>query len=146
MILVGKCIWENGVFSFWAESELKSFSLMIPPSNSGKWRLIGISDAMLGEHPMFVYHIQVACKTHGQVFGICCSRKFSTVATAWDRSSQKIIWSILINSLRAKCRNLSLWIHPWKLTCPLKRDYFNRKYIFQPLIFRGHVSFPAANT
>ena len=32
-------------------------------------------------------------------------------------------------------------IHPWKLTCPLKRDYFNRKYIFQPLIFRGHVSF-----
>ena len=26
--------------------------------------------------------------------------------------------------------------------CPLKRDYFNRKYIFQSLIFRGHVSFP----
>ncbi len=33
-------------------------------------------------------------------------------------------------------------LHSWKLTCPLKRDYFNRKYIFQPLIFRGHVSFP----
>ena len=33
-------------------------------------------------------------------------------------------------------------ITPWKLTCPLKRDTFNRKYIFQPLIFRGHVSFP----
>ena len=32
-------------------------------------------------------------------------------------------------------------LHPGKLTCPLKRDYFNRKYIFQPLIFRGHVSF-----
>ena len=29
-------------------------------------------------------------------------------------------------------------LHPWKVTCPLKRDYFNRKYIFQPLIFRGH--------
>ena len=28
--------------------------------------------------------------------------------------------------------------HPGKLTCPLKRDYFNRKCIFQPLIFRGH--------
>ena len=25
-------------------------------------------------------------------------------------------------------------LHPQKLTCPLKRDYFNRKYIFQPLI------------
>ena len=25
-----------------------------------------------------------------------------------------------------------------KLTCSLKRDYFNRKYIFQPLIFRGY--------
>ena len=36
----------------------------------------------------------------------------------------------------------SWWpVHPWKLTCPLKRDYLNRKYIFQPLIFRGHVSF-----
>ena len=34
--------------------------------------------------------------------------------------------------------------HPWKLTCPLKWDYFNRKYIFQPLIFRGHVSFPGS--
>ena len=32
-------------------------------------------------------------------------------------------------------------VHLRKLTCPLKRDDFNRKYIFQPLIFRGHVSF-----
>ncbi len=28
------------------------------------------------------------------------------------------------------------WVHSLKLTCPLKRDYFNRKYIFQPSIFR----------
>ena len=26
----------------------------------------------------------------------------------------------------------------WKQTCPLKRDYFSREYLFQPLIFRGH--------
>ena len=32
-------------------------------------------------------------------------------------------------------------VHPGKLTCPLKRDYFNRKYIFQPSFFRGYVSF-----
>ena len=31
-----------------------------------------------------------------------------------------------------------IYIHPWKLTFPQKRDYVNRKYIFQPLIFRGH--------
>ena len=37
--------------------------------------------------------------------------------------------------------DIQICIHPTKLTCPLKRDYFNRKYIFQPLIFRGHVSF-----
>ena len=37
--------------------------------------------------------------------------------------------------------NHYLSVHPWKLTCPLKRDYFSREYIFQPLIFRGHVSF-----
>ena len=36
-------------------------------------------------------------------------------------------------------------IHPWKLTCPLKRDYLNRKCIFQPLIFRGHVGFRGSN-
>ncbi len=39
-----------------------------------------------------------------------------------------------------------LWKYtPRKRTCPLKRDYFKRKYIFQPLIFRGHVSFPGVN-
>ena len=32
-------------------------------------------------------------------------------------------------------------VEPRKLTCHLKRDYFSRKYIFQPLIFRGHVCF-----
>ena len=38
-----------------------------------------------------------------------------------------------------KIRNLICkWVHSRKLTCPLKRNYFNRKYIFQPLIFRGH--------
>ena len=35
-------------------------------------------------------------------------------------------------------------LHPRKLTCPLKMHYFNRKYIFQPFIFRGHVSFPGS--
>ena len=29
---------------------------------------------------------------------------------------------------------ISYDIHP----CPLKKDYLNRKYIFQPLMFRGH--------
>ena len=30
-----------------------------------------------------------------------------------------------------------------KLTCPLKRDHFNRKTVFQPSFFRGHISFQA---
>ena len=34
---------------------------------------------------------------------------------------------------------------PWKLTCPQKRDFFNRKYIFQPSFFRGYVSFQGGN-
>ena len=29
---------------------------------------------------------------------------------------------------------------------PLKRDYFRREYIFQALIFRGHVSFQGSIT
>ena len=40
----------------------------------------------------------------------------------------------------------TLHIHPSKLTCPQKRDYFSREYIFQPLIFRGHVSFQGSKT
>ena len=44
------------------------------------------------------------------------------------------------------CWKGPVWEHsnillPWKLRCPLKKDYFNGKYIFQALIFRGHVSF-----
>jgi len=40
-----------------------------------------------------------------------------------------------------------LVIHPRKLTCPLKRDYFNRKYIFQPSLFRDMLAFrgPGSN-
>ena len=38
----------------------------------------------------------------------------------------------------------TIHLHPWILTCPLKRDYFNRECIFQPFIFRGHVSFPGS--
>ena len=37
-------------------------------------------------------------------------------------------------------------LRPWKLTCPLKRDYFSREYSFQPLIFRGHASFQGATS
>ena len=33
------------------------------------------------------------------------------------------------------------WLRPRKLTCPLKRDYFNRKYIFQPSFFRDMLVF-----
>ena len=36
-------------------------------------------------------------------------------------------------------------LHPWKLTCPLKSDHFSREYIFQPSIFRGHVSFQGSS-
>ena len=32
-----------------------------------------------------------------------------------------------------------VYLLPRKLRCPLKRNYFNRKYIFQPLIFRGEL-------
>ena len=41
--------------------------------------------------------------------------------------------------------NIFLPLHPGKLTCPLKRDYFNRKYIFQPSFFRGYVNFQGGN-
>ena len=48
--------------------------------------------------------------------------------SAW---SKRIIKSIGINWQWLH----TVRVHPWK---PLKRYYFNRKCIFQPLIFRGH--------
>ena len=37
-------------------------------------------------------------------------------------------------------------LHPEHFTCLVKRDYFNRKYIFQPLIFKGtFVNFQGSN-
>ena len=35
------------------------------------------------------------------------------------------------------CCETTMLTPPKTNECPLKRDYFNRKYIFQPLIFRG---------
>ena len=47
-------------------------------------------------------------------------------------------WGVVPEMHFFQSRNV---LHPWKLTCPQKRDYFNRKYIFQPSFFRGYVSF-----
>ena len=43
-----------------------------------------------------------------------------------------------------QCRMRGDLFNNLKTNMSLKRDYFNRKYIFQPLIFRGHVSFPGS--
>ena len=32
-------------------------------------------------------------------------------------------------------------VHPRKTNMSPEKDYFSREYIFQPVIFRGHVSF-----
>ena len=50
-------------------------------------------------------------------------------------------WKLNAISVTSLTNAMTYAVHPWKLTCPLKRDYFSREYIFQPLIFRGHVSF-----
>ncbi len=61
------------------------------------------------------------------------------------------LW-LLVSGMIFHCRKKhkiqsypSCTVHPRKLTCALKRDHFSREYIFQPLIFRGHVSFQGSN-
>ena len=51
---------------------------------------------------------------------------------------RQVWWPLQLFAVRT---SIDFLLHPGKLTCPLKRDYFSREYIFQPLIFRGHVSF-----
>ena len=58
------------------------------------------------------------------------------------RHSQSNTWPIIHPASQGFDCQYEPVIHPRKLTCPQKRDYLNRKYSFQPLIFRGHVSFP----
>ena len=50
----------------------------------------------------------------------------------------RVWWPLQMFAVRT---SIVFLLHPGKLTCPLKRDYFSREYIFQPLIFRGHVGF-----
>ena len=60
-------------------------------------------------------------------------KTYQNCCTLWQRT--KIIQTINL------CCLFFGSLHSWKLTCPPKRDHFNRKYIFQPLIVRGYVSF-----
>ena len=66
-----------------------------------------------------------------------CSKDGCCLSSWMDPSK-----SFFTPSLRWKLSIQILWVlHPWKLTCPLKRDYFSRECIFQPLILRGHLRF-----
>ena len=55
--------------------------------------------------------------------------------------------ALLISLVKTKVDSTNSWrtfymdIAPGTFTCPLKRDHFKEIFIFQPLTFRGHVSF-----
>ena len=68
---------------------------------------------------------------------LCCNWTALTLLNkSWWR--EIIQWDLITST---KQMGWQLKLHPWKLTCPNKRDHFSKEYIFQPLIFRGHVSF-----
>ena len=54
-------------------------------------------------------------------------------------------WCPMLNHIFLNLKQSGIFVHPWKLTCRLKSDYCSREYIFQPLIFKGHVSFQGSN-
>ena len=74
---------------------------------------------------------------------IICS---SYLYTLWKSLTYHFFWkpSLFPYWTGSFLKSKRIHIHPRKLTCPLKKYYFNRKYIFQPLIFRGHLSFPGS--
>ena len=65
------------------------------------------------------------------VLGASHLPKMMFYETVWTITQQDEYTIYKIELMRLRER-----IHPGKLTCPLKRDSFNRKYIFQPSIFR----------
>ena len=62
-------------------------------------------------------------------------KKHLQAGQAW-----KVWFQLRVDGFRKSGEKTTSDVHRWKLTCPLKKDYFSREYIFQPLIFRGHVS------
>ena len=52
---------------------------------------------------------------------------------------------IFVPTVSTICGGYSIYTPENLRIRPLKRDYFSREYIFQPLIFRGHVSFQGFN-
>ena len=120
--------------------------------------LIDVQFSVKDHHFFFaaIFNLEVLVATPGS-----CNNEADDLMKPWEYTPKnlRVTWNLAI--LRFPKRNLlfqvSMFqvpcgrfrgclgiIHPRKLTCPLKRDYFNRKYIFQPLILRGHVSFPGS--
>ena len=69
----------------------------------------------------------------------------ASVTTAALMCQNHVLLGIVMGTFRRDVR-IQDDLHPQKLTCPLQRNYFSREYIFQPLIFRGHVSFQGNTT
>ena len=84
-------------------------------------------------------------KAHWGRFGKVLAHLSTNLVTSGQPQSLKGGWCHSVVQIHPKFTEVKLdfagGCTPSKLTCPPKRDYFNRKYIFQPLIFRGHVSF-----
>ena len=85
-----------------------------------------------------------------KIYTLTYWRRFPTIPHPTKQPQLVRLWGqvlgvwMAVGCLKGHKTNTPYSIHPRKLTCPLKRDYinFSREYIFQPLIFRGHVSFP----
>ena len=59
---------------------------------------------------------------------------FSIMVTIWQKGSETF-WKKICGKMWKFWVEMSsgiLEVHPRKLTCPLKKDYFSREYMFQP--------------
>ena len=69
------------------------------------------------------------------MLGLAC---FFGMKMSCEFQHQGVTLGIFLAFHWPKPGSFAAWFTPRKT---LKRDYFNRKFIFQPSIFRGHVSF-----
>ena len=86
-----------------------------------------------------VINVSTLCSTHIYQNRRTSPRGRPPSAFAWKPAIHQIDPAWQLTGHKKKSKKTT---HLRKLTCPLKRDYLNRKYMFQPLIFRGHVCFP----
>ena len=136
-------------FTCWGVEETRNILSIIVPENRPKPKQRKVVSQPVIPDITILLH---SPKTLGIYRSLGRVRSWKSV-TAPDHRLEQLLLKIKDPKLQLIKRRFGAdfqWFSPENMYTPenqhvpRKSGYFNRKYIFQPLIFRGHVSFPGS--